>query len=120
MSQDCLRINNLQVKSHIGCTSEELMWPQMLVVNAKLYNCFIKSANTDQLTDAVDYVGAIKVISQTCAEGKRHLLEKLVSDISDNLFLAFHTLTKVEISVDKRVSELCQSVTASIVRERKN
>lgn len=119
MTQDLLQINNLQVKSYIGCTPEELMWPQMLVVNAKLYNCFVQSASSDQLIDAVDYVGAIKVISQTCAEGKRHLLERLVTDISDNLFAAFKTITKVEISVDKRVSEICQSITASITRERK-
>ena len=95
-----IKVENIRVFANHGCLKEETAigsdYRVDVVVNADLS----KSAQTDELSDTVDYVFLNKVVREEMAKPSK-LLETVAQRIIDRILDEDRLVTKVSVSVSK-------------------
>ena len=89
---DTVFILGLRATSVIGCYDWERDIRQTLVIDLKLKADFARAAETDALTDALDYAAISKRVIAVCDESRFQLLEALAEHLA--------TLKGASLSVD--------------------
>ncbi|WP_110458839.1 dihydroneopterin triphosphate 2'-epimerase [Shewanella algidipiscicola] len=81
MSHAKIKITNLRLRTFIGFNPDEREKQQDVVINIEIHYPAALSAQTDDVSDALNYKVITKKVIQHVEEGRFLLLEKLVSDI---------------------------------------
>lgn len=76
-----INITNLRLRTFIGFNPEEMEKQQDVVINIEIHYPASLSAETDDVTNALNYKTVTKKVIQHVEDGRFLLLEKLVSDI---------------------------------------
>ena len=122
---DTVFISGLRATSVIGCYDWERDIRQTLVIDLKLKADFARAAETDALTDALDYAAISKRVIAVCDESRFQLLEALAEHLATLLLTEFSiaglqmTVTKpgaVEAADGVGGDRTTLKVTASIMR----
>lgn len=94
---DRITISRLKVPTHVGVTDEERSQPQTVVVNIELILDLKPAAQSDNLTDTVDYDRLTTEVAELVRSSETKLLENLAETIASHVC----TLTRVErVSVE--------------------
>lgn len=86
MIKQTLKVQDYEVWTHLGCTTEEQKFTQPVNFSVEIH--FHKNGdavNTDKLKDAVDYVIIMKAIKEVAEKKPYHLIEHLCFDVSVSL-----------------------------------
>lgn len=78
-----IRITNLRLRTYIGFNEEERQKQQDVIINITIRYPAAKAANSDEVSDALNYKTITKKVIQHVEEGRFLLLEKLVADVLD-------------------------------------
>lgn len=100
LSNAVITIDKLRLRTFIGFNDEEKIKQQDIVVNVELHYCATKAAESDQVSDALDYKIITKRIIQLVEEGRFLLLERLVREILQ-ICAANSLTTFARVSVEK-------------------
>lgn len=113
-----IEISGYKVVARIGCTLEERAFPQQLEFDITLKLSVEKSAASDSLSDTVDYVAVTDLIKKRCAEGEWKLIEKLASDMGDEILTGFGGVREVLVKVSKFIIPEARGVSCTISKGR--
>ena len=105
-------IEKLSVDCIIGCLSHERTTPQLISIDVKLCVDVKRSVETDDVSDAVNYVDVANLLTKTAIDSKCHLLERLAWNCCDALFGTFVGLKTIELQVSKPAAIPAASNTA--------
>lgn len=86
---DKISIESLRVSSLIGVYEWERGEPQPLMLDITLYTDLHPAAESDQVTDTLDYVAIAECLQQVATEGRFFLLEALAGKMLDTLAMRF-------------------------------
>jgi dihydroneopterin aldolase len=117
MLPDEIRINGLELSTHIGVPDEERALPQRLTANLVLVPVTPFHAVQDRIENTVDYFQVARVTQELARSKPRHLVETLAEEIAQTLLTRF-TLTAVEIELRKYILPDTAHVAVRIRRER--
>lgn len=95
---DYLRIEGLQVKTHIGVHPWEQKILQLLLIDIEIPRDF--SQTNDQLQATIDYDAVCQHIIQTVSSQSFNLIETVAYQILSDLKMHFH-VSVVKVSVSK-------------------
>lgn len=98
---DRIIIENLQVHANHGVFPEENALGQRFVISAVLHADLRDAGKSDALEDSIDYGAACRLIDVYTRSTTHKLLERLAQGIVDELFAAFPTLERVELTIKK-------------------
>ncbi len=116
---DEIRIDGIKLYGRHGCFAFEREEKGCFEVSLKLRLDLSKAAESDELTDTIDYPAAMAVAQEVIEGGSVRLIEKLADKIAKRLFESFPKLFEVEVEVAKLGVEVgfdFSRVSASIVR----
>lgn len=115
---DKIIIRDLRVVGIIGIYDRERITPQEMVFNIILYTDIRKAAETDDISDCVDYEKAANKIRAHALSSQRLTVEALAEDIA-NLCLQINGVNKVSVRVEKtQAIDFTSSVGVEIEREK--
>ena len=97
---DTVFISGLRASSVIGCYDWERDIRQTLVIDLKLKADFARAAETDALTDALDYAAISKRVIAVCDESRFQLLEALAEHLATLLLTEF-SIAGLQMTVTK-------------------
>ena len=97
---DTVFISGLKASSVIGCYDWERDIRQTLVIDLELKADFARAAETDSLTDALDYAAISKRVIAVCDESRFQLLEALAEHLATLLLTEF-SIAGLQITVTK-------------------
>lgn len=98
---DRIIIENLQVHANHGVFPEENVLGQRFIISAVLHADLRDAGKSDALEDSIDYGAACRLIDVYTRSTTHKLLERLAQGIVDELFAAFPTLERVELTIKK-------------------
>jgi len=111
-----LKIKNLRLLTTLGDYAWEKEAKRIVVLNIELHIDDEKAAQTDQLSDAVDYVVIEACLSAHLDGAEYNLLEKLAADCAQLVLSLDHRIKKVILEADKE-GALKQADSVSITVE---
>lgn len=94
-------ISNLRVPAIIGIYAHEKKAPQTLVISLSFAIDVSRSAQTDSLSDAVDYAAVRLAILEFAEQSQYALLEAFSTYLAETLKKQFH-LSWLKLSVTKK------------------
>ena len=97
---DTVFILGLRATSVIGCYDWERDIRQTLVIDLKLKADFARAAETDALTDALDYAAISTRVIAVCDESRFQLLEALAEHLATLLLTEF-SIAGLQMTVTK-------------------
>ena len=97
---DIIFIKGIVCETTIGVFEWEQHVHQKLLVDIELGTQFSKAAESDDLTDALDYQKVTERVVSICEKSKCRLVEKLITTIADTLWADFD-LKWLRVSLDK-------------------
>ena len=97
---DTVFILGLRATSVIGCYDWERDIRQTLVIDLELKADFARAAETDALTDALDYAAISKRVIAVCDESRFQLLEALAEHLATLLLTEF-SIAGLQMTVTK-------------------
>ena len=97
---DTVFISGLRATSVIGCYDWERDIRQTLVIDLELKADFARAAETDALTDALDYAAISKRVIAVCDESRFQLLEALAEHLATLLLTEF-SIAGLQMTVTK-------------------
>ncbi len=97
---DTVFISGLKATSVIGCYDWERDIRQTLAIDLELKADFARAAETDVLTDALDYAAISKRVIAVCDESRFQLLEALAEHLATLLLKEF-SIRGLRITVTK-------------------
>ena len=95
-----IKVNNIKIYSNHGCLEEEAKIGSWYRVDVKIKADLKKSANTDDLSDTVDYVHLNHIVKEEMAIRSK-LLEAVAQRILDRFFSELRMIKKASVSVSK-------------------
>ena len=95
-----IKVENIRVFAHHGCLTEETKIGSDYLVNLEVKANLQPSAETDKLSDTVDYVFLNKVIREEMAKPS-HLLETVAKRILSRIFKDDLLVKKATVCVSK-------------------
>jgi dihydroneopterin aldolase len=95
-----IKLNNVRTFSYHGCLVEESKIGSDYRVDLEVKTNLKKSAETDDLTDTVDYVHLNKIVKEEMAIRSK-LLEHVAKRIIDRVFDEIKTVKKIVVNVAK-------------------
>ena len=95
-----IKVENIRVFANHGCLAEETKIGSDYRVDLEVEADLMTSANTDELSDTVDYVFLNKVVRQEMAQPSK-LLETVAKRILDRIFSEDTMVSKAKVSVSK-------------------
>jgi len=114
---DHIELRNIRAFGHHGCTPEERASEQPFDINLVLELDLSASANSDSLTDTVDYAVIYAEIIKIVSNTSFNLLEKLAGEILNSV-LAHKVVQSARVSIGK--PGLLDGSTAIVTIERVN
>ncbi len=114
---DAIEIRRLNVRSHIGVPDEERAVPQDLSVTTRMIPSAGFEGLNDEITATVDYHAVSLEIKTLAASRPRKLIETLAVEIAEHL-LENHPLTRVAVSIEKKILPNTDCVAVHIERTR--
>lgn len=95
-----IKVENIRVFAHHGCLAEETKIGSDYRVDLEVEANLMTSANTDELSDTVDYVFLNKIVREEMAQPSK-LLETVAKRILDRIFSEDTMVSKATVSVSK-------------------
>jgi dihydroneopterin aldolase len=95
-----IKLKNIRTFSYHGCLIEEGKIGSDYTVNLKIKTNLKQSAETDQLSDTVDYVHLNKIVKEEMAV-RSHLLEHVAKRINLRVLAEIPSIEKTTVSVSK-------------------
>lgn len=95
-----IKVDNIRVFAHHGCLAEETKIGSDYRVDLEVEADLMTSANTDELSDTVDYVFLNKIVREEMAQPSK-LLETVAKRILDRIFSEDTMVSKATVSVSK-------------------
>ena len=117
-----IKVENIRLFAHHGCLKEEAKIGSEYRVDLEVDANLRTSAETDSLSDTVDYVFLNKVIREEMLK-PAHLLETVAKRILDRVFLEDKLVEKATVSVSKinpPIGGDVEMVTIKMTENRKN
>ena len=97
---DTVFIKGLKAASVIGCYDWERDIRQTLVIDLELKTDFARAAETDALSDALDYAVISKRVIAVCEESRFQLLEALAEHLA-GIVLAEFAVSGLRMTITK-------------------
>lgn len=94
-------IEGLEVYGHHGVPAEERVLGQRLLFDVRLTMETCRGAQTDEVTDTVDYTEVMDVITEVATVETYSLLERLAQVIAETILKKFPLLDEVWVQVTK-------------------
>ena len=95
-----IQLENVRVYTNHGCLHEEDLIGSEYRVDLEVTADLSKSAQSDNLTDTVDYVSLNRIIVEEMAIRSK-LLEHVAQRILDRIFIEEHLVEKAHVKVAK-------------------
>ena len=95
-----IRINNIRVYAYHGCLVEEGKIGSDYRVDLEVKADLKKSAQSDQLSDTVDYVHLNRIVKEEMAI-RTKLLETVASSILDRILSELELVSRAQVKVSK-------------------
>lgn len=117
-----IKVENIRVFANHGCLSEETKIGSDYRVDLEIKADLQTSANTDELSDTIDYVFLNKVVREEMAQPSK-LLETVAKRILNRIFSEDKMVTKATVSVSKinpPIGGDVEMVTIKMKETRKN
>ena len=115
-----IRLANLQVDgARLGVYPTEHNQPRAVIVDVALWVPTAPAANTDQLTDTIDYDAIAAVVRDVCTSRHFNLLESLSEALATALLERF-AVERITLEVQKPGVSAGATATISIERHRRN
>ncbi|MFM2314528.1 MAG: hypothetical protein RLZZ04_3804 [Cyanobacteriota bacterium] len=97
---DSIQVNGIRAYGYVGYLPEERILGQWFEVDLTLWVDLTIAAESDEITDTLDYREAIAIVKQQITTAKFALVEKLVSAIADQL-LSLEKVHQVRVQLSK-------------------
>lgn len=97
---DKVLIQNLHVEGILGVYERERAIPRKILINVTLFTDTRSCAQTDNLSNGVDYSLVVKEIRDHVKKSQRYTVEALAEDIA-NICLGHGGVQNVKVRVDK-------------------
>ena len=117
-----IKVENIRVFAYHGCLTEEKKIGSDYRVDLEVEADLQKSADTDRLSDTVDYVFLNRIIKEEMLKAS-HLLETVAKRIITRILAEDSRVQKVSVSVSKLNPPIggdVEKVTVKMVENRKN
>ncbi len=117
-----IKVENIRVYAHHGCLKEETIIGSDYRVDVTVNVDLSKSAQTDELSDTVDYVFLNRVVREEMAKPSK-LLETVAKRILDRFFNEDQLVQDATVSVSKinpPIGGDVEMVTIVLSEQRKN
>ncbi|MFB9106980.1 dihydroneopterin aldolase [Flavobacterium gyeonganense] len=95
-----IKLKNIRTFSYHGCMIEEGKIGSDYTVDLKIKTNLQQSAETDDLTDTVDYVHLNKIVTEEMAI-RSHLLEHVAKRINNRILAEIQSVEKTTVWVSK-------------------
>ncbi|MFN3138342.1 MAG: dihydroneopterin aldolase [Allomuricauda sp.] len=95
-----IRLKNVRIHSNHGCLKEEMLIGSDYRVDLEISADLSQPANSDQLSETVDYVHLNNIIKEEMTV-RSNLLEHVAKRIIDRIFKEIKEVTEVEVEVAK-------------------
>jgi dihydroneopterin aldolase len=95
-----IRLKNIKIYAFHGCLVEESKIGSDYLVNLSVKADLAQAANTDKLTDTVDYVHLQKIVKTEMSERSK-LLEHVGQRIIDTIFSEIPLVNSIKVKVAK-------------------
>ena len=95
-----IRLKNVRIHSNHGCLKEEMLIGSDYRVDLEISADLSQPANSDQLSETVDYVHFNNIIKEEMTV-RSNLLEHVAKRIIDRIFKEIKEVTEVEVEVAK-------------------
>ncbi len=95
-----IHIKNLKVKATIGVNEKERLKPQELIINVFLDFDSSLAANSDNLSDTIDYYVLEQKITCEATTSKFYLIERLADSII-KIIMEYDKIKKAVVEIDK-------------------
>jgi 7,8-dihydroneopterin aldolase/epimerase/oxygenase len=99
-TMDSIQVNGIRAYGYVGYLPEERILGQWFEVDLTLWVDLTTAAESDEITDTLDYREAIAIVKQQITTAKFALVEKLVSAIADQL-LSLEKVHQVRVKLSK-------------------
>lgn len=117
---DRIVVSDLLLRGILGINPDERESEQEILVNFELWTDIRRAAETDDISDAVNYRSITKRIIGHVESSSDHLVEKLVTDLA-RLVLSEFAVERVTIRVEKPGAlRFARSVGVEITRDRED
>ncbi len=100
VTESCIRIKDLRLRTYVGLNREEQEKRQDVVINITIDYDGLRAARSDHPDQALNYRTITKEVIELVENNRFQLLEKLVHDILA-LTLRHQAAQEVEVEVDK-------------------
>ena len=117
-----IKLSNIRVFAYHGCLTEEKKIGSHYRVDLEVGGSLLQSAQTDRLSDTVDYVALNQVVKEEMAKSS-HLLETVAKRIITRVFDVSELVDSATVSVSKinpPIGGDVESVTIILAESRKN
>ncbi|MBO6532585.1 MAG: dihydroneopterin aldolase [Muricauda sp.] len=95
-----IRLKNVRIHSNHGCLKEEMLIGSDYRVDLEISADLSQPANSDQLSETVDYVHLNNIIKEEMTV-RSNLLEHVAKRIIDRIFKEIKEVKEVEVEVAK-------------------
>ena len=97
-----LNLNDMEFFARHGVLDEEKVTPQKFTVDVKIETDQIVTASeSDDVNDALNYVGAYELISSIMLNESYNLIETIAKEIAHKLIKAYPMTLSVDVKVTK-------------------
>ncbi len=115
---DKIIIRDLLSRGRIGIGGQERERPQDILINAELFYDSRRAAESDDITDCVNYAAMTKKLLKAVEENQRKTVEALAQDLAD-ICLEHELVLKVKMRVEKTsIVRFASAVGIEIEREK--
>ena len=117
MDDDSIRIQQLEVRAHIGVPEEERASPQRLTFNLTLWPVRSTQDLHDEIAQAVNYANVCVEVTRFVEQRRDRLIETLADALAAHLLEAFD-IRRVTIELRKYILPEVEFVSVTVTRER--
>jgi dihydroneopterin aldolase len=98
---DIVNVRGIRLRANHGCLEEEAIIGGDYIVNVQLHGDFKTAAQSDNLTDAADYVTVCDIV-KTEMKIRSKLIEHVAERIANSLKEALPIVTRLSVEVIKK------------------
>jgi dihydroneopterin aldolase len=115
-----IKIKNLKLSTNVGIHLWEKDFDREIIINVEIETDFIKSLESDNIEDAIDYDAITTKIKDLIANNKFQLIEKMAQEVM-NKIMEDSRIKRSKLEIDKvGAVEFVESFSVTIEQFRKN
>jgi dihydroneopterin aldolase len=99
--ENSVYLEDLEFFSKHGLYESERDCVQKFLISVRIFGDFTAAMKSDSIAETIDYSAAYATVKRTVEENRFHLVERLASEISANIFREFTMVTGAEITIKK-------------------